>query len=78
MAGVKFLARERDFSLLHRIQMGSEAHPAYYPKGTGGSLPRGKVVRGIKLTTQLHPVLRSRIVELYLNSPIRLHGVVLN
>jgi hypothetical protein len=30
----------------------------------------------VKLTTHLHLVPRSRLVELYLNSPIRLHGVV--
>jgi hypothetical protein len=33
---------------------------------------------GMKLTTHLHLVPRSRMVELYLHSPICLHGVVLN
>jgi hypothetical protein len=33
---------------------------------------------GIKLTTYLHLVPRSRKVELYLHSPICLHGIVLN
>jgi hypothetical protein len=32
---------------------------------------------GVKLTTHLHLVPRSRMVELYLHSPICLHGVVL-
>jgi hypothetical protein len=32
---------------------------------------------GVKLTTNLHLVLRSRMVELYLHSPIRLHSIVL-
>jgi hypothetical protein len=34
--------------------------------------------RGVKLTTHLHLVLKSRMVELYLHSPTRLHGAVLN
>jgi hypothetical protein len=33
---------------------------------------------GVKLTSHFHLVPRSRIVELYLHSPIRLYGVVLN
>jgi hypothetical protein len=32
----------------------------------------------MKLTTHLHPLPRSRMVELYLHSSIRLHAVVLN
>jgi hypothetical protein len=32
----------------------------------------------VKLTTRPRPLPRSRIVELYLHSPERLHGVVLN
>jgi hypothetical protein len=27
------------------VQTGSEAHPASYPMGTGGSFPEGKAVR---------------------------------
>jgi hypothetical protein len=39
-------------SLCHRIQNGSDAYPASYPTGTGGSFP---VVNGrlVKLTTHL-------------------------
>jgi hypothetical protein len=33
---------------------------------------------GLKLTTHFHLVLRPRMVELYLHSPICLHGVVLH
>jgi hypothetical protein len=33
---------------------------------------------GVKLATHLHLVPRSRIVELYLHSPICLHDIVLN
>jgi hypothetical protein len=31
-----------NFSLHHRIQTGSVAHPTSYPMGTGGSFPGGK------------------------------------
>jgi hypothetical protein len=35
ITGVKFLARARDFSLLHSIQTGSRADPAFYATDTG-------------------------------------------
>jgi hypothetical protein len=44
MAKVRFLAKIRDFSVLHSLQTGSEAHPATYLVGTGGSFPGGKEV----------------------------------
>jgi hypothetical protein len=50
-SGVRFPAGSGNFSLHYRIQNGSEAHPASYPKGT----------RGVKLTTHLHLVPRSRM-----------------
>jgi hypothetical protein len=31
---IRFLAGAGNFSLHHRIQNGSDAHPASYPKGT--------------------------------------------
>jgi len=31
-----------NFSLHHRVQNGSGAHPASYPMGTRGSFPEGK------------------------------------
>jgi len=34
--------RDRDFSLHHRVQTGSGAHKASYPKGTMGSFLWGK------------------------------------
>jgi hypothetical protein len=40
----------------HRVQTSSGSHPASYPMGTRGSFPRG-----VKLTTHLHPVPRSRM-----------------
>jgi hypothetical protein len=38
-------AGARDFSLLHSVQTGSEAHPTSYRMGTRGSFPGGKVAR---------------------------------
>jgi hypothetical protein len=40
--GVRFLAGEGDFSLLHNVQTSSGAHPASYRMGIGGSLTWGK------------------------------------
>jgi hypothetical protein len=33
----------RDFSLLHNVHIGSEAHPASYSMDAGGCFPGGKV-----------------------------------
>jgi len=37
-----FRAGAENLSLDHRVQNGSDAHPASYPMGTGGSFPGGK------------------------------------
>jgi hypothetical protein len=37
-----FPAWSGNFSLHHRVQNGSGAHPASYPMGTRGSFPAGK------------------------------------
>jgi hypothetical protein len=42
-AGVRFPAGIGNVSLLHRVQTGSEAHPASYPMSTGSSFSGGKV-----------------------------------
>jgi hypothetical protein len=39
---VRFPAGVGNFSLHHRVQNGSGAHPASYPMGTRGSFPRDK------------------------------------
>jgi hypothetical protein len=39
---VRFPAGAGNFSLHHRVQTGSGAHPASYPIGTRGPFPRGK------------------------------------
>jgi hypothetical protein len=48
---------------------GSGAHPASYPMGTRGSFPRGKSGRGVKLTTHLHLVPRSKNAWSYTSTP---------
>jgi hypothetical protein len=39
---VRLSVRTGNFSLHHRVQNGSGAHPASYPMGTEGSFPGGK------------------------------------
>jgi hypothetical protein len=39
---VRFPAGAGNFSLHHRVQNGSGAHPASYPMGTRGAFPGGK------------------------------------
>jgi hypothetical protein len=64
-------------NILHIVQTGSDVQPTSYSMGTGDSSPRVKR-RDVKLTTHLELVPRSKNVDLYVHSPIRLHGVVLN
>jgi hypothetical protein len=42
VSGVRVSARAGNFSLHHRVQAGSGAHPASYPVGTRGSFSEGK------------------------------------
>jgi hypothetical protein len=58
---VRFLVGAGKFSLHHRVQNGSGFHPASYPMGTRGSFPGEKSGRGVKLTTRLRLVWRSRM-----------------
>jgi hypothetical protein len=76
-AGVRFPAGARNFSLPHSVKISSGAHPALSAMGTGAP-SLGESGRGVRLTTHFHIVPRSSMVELYLRSPIRLHGAVLN
>jgi hypothetical protein len=41
-SSVRFPVGAGNFSLHHRVQNGSGAHPASYPMGTRGSFPGGK------------------------------------
>jgi hypothetical protein len=79
MIGDRALAGAGNFSHRHHIKTGSGAHSASYPMGTGGSFPVGKVLEGVKLTTHLQLVPRSKSAWGYsFTTPIRLHGVVLS
>ena len=55
---VQFLAGVKGNTHLQNIQTGSAAHPTTYSMGTGGILPKHKVVGAMKLTTCLHLVPR--------------------
>jgi len=59
-----------NFSLHHRVQTGSEAHPASYPMGTRGSFPGGKAAETCR---------SQECVELHLQvPPTRLQVAVLS
>jgi hypothetical protein len=45
MAGVRFLAVAKDFSLLQGVQTGSVSHSAAYPMHTGDKRPRREADR---------------------------------
>jgi hypothetical protein len=62
----------RDFSLLRIIQTDFGTQKPLI------QLVLGAISSGVKLTTHLHLVPRSRMMELHLHSPIRLHGILLN
>jgi hypothetical protein len=59
MAGVRSPTEAEDFPSTHCVQTGSGAHPASCTVGTGGSYPRVKRGRSVKLTT--HPLLEPRL-----------------
>jgi hypothetical protein len=52
--------------------------PSLLSDGYRGLCPLGWGGRGLKLTTHLHLVPRSGMVELYFHSPLHLHGLLLN
>jgi hypothetical protein len=62
--------------LFHRVGTDSGAHTIVYPIDTGVSFP-GVKQQGREADCS-HLISRSRMVELYLYSPIHLHGLVLN
>jgi hypothetical protein len=53
-AGVRFPTEAMDFPSSRCVQTGSVAHTTSYPVGTGGSFPRIKSSRGVKLTIPPH------------------------
>jgi hypothetical protein len=76
--GIDSRQGEEIFSLLHSVQTDSGANPDSYTMGTGESFPGGLSGRGVRLTSPLHRVSRSRMAELYIHSPIYLHDILLN
>jgi hypothetical protein len=65
-AVLRFPAVARGFSVLHSFQTGSGAHPVPWVQE---AFSPGKSGLGVKLTTHLHLVSKSKMVELYLNPP---------
>jgi hypothetical protein len=74
-AGVRFLAGARFFTSQRPDQLW--AHPASYPMGTGAFSP-GVKRPGREADHSPACIARSGMMELYIHSPIRLHGIVLN
>jgi hypothetical protein len=74
---VRFPAGAGNISLHHRVQNGSRAHPTSYPMGARGSFLEG--VKRPGREADHSPPSSAEVkecVELYLQSPIRLHSVV--
>jgi hypothetical protein len=78
MIGVRFSARAENYSLRHRVQTCSGAHPAYCPMRTGDSFPGVKRPGREADHSRPSSAEVGECVELYLHFPIRLNGVVLN
>jgi hypothetical protein len=75
---IRFPAGAGNFSLHHRVQNGSRAHTASYPLGTRGYFPGSKAAGREADHSTASSTEVKEWVELYLHSPIRLHGVVLS
>jgi hypothetical protein len=63
---------------LGRVKNGSGAHPASYPMGTRGSFPGVKRPGRESHHSSPSSAEVNECMELYLHSPIHLHGVVLS
>jgi hypothetical protein len=68
----------QEFSILHVVQTGFGVHPTSYPMGTGGSFPGGKAAGAWSWPLTSSYFRGQENVDLYIHSPIRRHGVVLN
>jgi hypothetical protein len=66
---VRFSAGAGNFCLHHCVQNGSGAHPVSYSVDTRCSFLGGKAAGGVKLTTHLHLVLRSKNEWCYTSTP---------
>jgi hypothetical protein len=58
--GSEFESKGKKSSHLHIVQTGSGVNPASYTMGTGASFPLRQRGRGVKLTTRLQLVQKSR------------------
>jgi hypothetical protein len=67
---VRFLAGAGNFSLHHRVQNGSGAHPASYPMGIRGPFPGGKAPEREADHSSPSSAEVKEYAELYLHSPI--------
>jgi hypothetical protein len=68
MIGIRFSAGAGNFTLRHRVQTGSGAHPASYPMDTG-LFPWGLSGRGVKLTIHLNLMSMSKNAWSYTYTP---------
>jgi hypothetical protein len=74
---VRFPAGAGNFSLHHRVQNGSEAHPLSYRMGIRGSFPGVKAAGAWSCPLNLHLVSKSKNEWRYTSTPpIHLRGVV--
>jgi hypothetical protein len=64
LIAVGFDAGAGDFSLRHRVQTGSEAHPASYTMSTGGSFPGDEAAGAAPCSAEV-----KECMELYLHYP---------
>jgi hypothetical protein len=77
MDGVWILSGAREFCL-HQCLDQLWVSPSFLSNGYRGLFPQDQSGQGVKLATHFHKVVWSSMVELYLHSSIRLHGVVHN
>jgi hypothetical protein len=67
--GVRFPARAGNFSLRHRVQNGSGAHPASYQMGTEGLFAGALSGQVVNVTFHFHLVLKSKNAWRYTSIP---------
>jgi hypothetical protein len=63
--------------IFHVVQTGSGIHPTTYPMGTVGSFPGGKAAGVWSLPLTSNKCRGQENMDLYIHSPIHLHGVLL-
>jgi hypothetical protein len=76
-SGVRFPTGDGNFSLHHRVQADSGAHPASYP-GVARALSPGVKRPRREADDSSSSAEAKECLELYLHSPIRLNGMVLS